>query len=267
MVALLLAAALTAAAPTTAGNRVEAHRDAAKLVRLAVLPPGSRRSSTAPNELHSPFQTPGTTALVDEHRLWRVADSLAQVDAFEKAHAPRGSRLNAWSTGTGPDGLDFALPALPGRLSSRDVVVTMAALAGGGTGIRVDAQVVWVLTRPRSEVVPPAVAEVDVGSHRVVSAEKVATIVRWFDALPVVQPGATFSCPALVAGPKIALAFRGPHGVLARASFGADTPNHSLVSAPCTPIRFSIGTHREDELVGGRFFLHVQRLLGVKLLR
>lgn len=192
------------------------------------------------------------------------------VVAFVKANAPRGSRGDGSGTSGGPgvpqnETLTFSFPTTAGGVSLRWLSLTMVELPGGATGVRADAQEIWVVPRPASEVVPAGVDEVDVGAHRVTDPSQVETIVRWFDALPIVQPESTFSCPALVAGPTIAVDFRGPDGVLASASYGADTMNHSLVSEPCTPIRFSIGTHQENELVGGSFFLRVEQLLGVKL--
>ena len=103
------------------------------------------------------------------------------------------------------------------------------------------------------------------GLVRVTAPKKVDRIVRWFDRLPTVRPG-IFSCPALVYGRKITLAFRDADGVVARARYAADWPNHSLVSSQCTPISFRGGRGKPKGLIGGRILLRVQRLLDVRLL-
>jgi hypothetical protein len=118
--------------------------------------------------------------------------------------------------------------------------------------------------------VPSGVREIDVrapsGFVRVTEPAKVSRIVRWFDRLPRVPRGRVF-CPLLVRGPVITLAFRdGRGGMLARARYDANAPNHSLVSNRCVPIAFSLHGQPRKLLVGGRFLPRVQRLLGVRLL-
>jgi hypothetical protein len=94
----------------------------------------------------------------------------------------------------------------------------------------------------------------------------VARIVRWFDALPIVRPGAAFSCAMLVHGPVVKLDFQSATGVLlARARMPRRFGDGGLVSTACTPIRFGIGGRKPAPLVGGRFFLRVQSLLGTRL--
>jgi hypothetical protein len=272
----VLAALALHTTPTTAGNRVHAERDAAHLLRLVVLPSSAQRFARPPGHvgglLGKPLQIP-SGKLVDRHRLWHVHASLGSVVGYLEAHPPRGSQLEGH--GDGSDGpnvpryatLTFAFREQAGRISLRWLNVTLVPLRDGGTGVRADAQDVWVTTRPRGEFVPAGAKEIDVGTHRVTDPANVAKVVRWFDALPIVQPGIAYHCPALVAGPKIRLDFRGANGLLARATYGADTMNHSLVSEPCTPISFSTqGQVKFPPLVGGDFLLRVQRLLGLRLL-
>ena len=54
----------------------------------------------------------------------------------------------------------FALPAVPGVLTQRELVV-LAVRSGSQTAIRVDAQVVWLPARPVAERIPPAAASAD----------------------------------------------------------------------------------------------------------
>jgi len=276
--ALLLAVAL--AHPTTAANRAEARRDAAALLGRVVLPSGARRLAHAPGHagglLGRAFQMPAGE-LVDRHRLWRADEPLRSVVAFVETHPPRGAQRQGSGSGSsgGPGVPDnktfvFSLPGRPGRISSRWLDVTLVALPDGSTGVRADAQDVWIVTRPPSGVVPLGVREIDVGSagtsHRVTRPRAVATIVRWFDALPIVQPGGAFHCPALVYGPVVQMSFRDAAGaLLARARMPMRFRNESLLSTSCTAIQFSVGDRKETPLVGGRFFLRVERLLGIRL--
>jgi len=277
IVALLLAAVLSH--PTTAANGVEAQRDAAALLQHVVLPASARRLAHAPGRagglLASAADGSASPVQTGRSRLYRVELSLDSTIAFLKAHVPRGSRLTAQGWAGGPhtprnEELTFSFPAVAGRLSLRDLVLTAVALPDGSTGIRVDSQIVWIVTRSPSEAVPAGVREIDVGSgavlHRVRRPARVAKIVRWFDALPIVQPGAAFSCPMLVYGPVVTLDFRGGSGALdAQARMPMRFHDGSLLSTPCTSIRFSVGGRKQTALVGGRFFVRVERLLGIRL--
>jgi hypothetical protein len=277
IVALLLATALLP--PTTAANRAEAQRDATALLQQVILPASARRLAHPPGHaaglLASPAGGSASPVQASRSRLYRAELSFDSTVAFLKAHAPRGSRLTAqgWAGGRHTprnEELTFSFPAFAGRLSLRDLVLTAAALPDGSTGIRVDSQVVWIVTRPPSEAVPAGVREVDVGSravsHGVTRPTRVAEIVRWFDALPIVQPGAAFSCPMLVYGPVVTLDFRGGSGALeAQARMPMRLHDGSLLSTPCTSIQFSVGGREQTPLVGGRFLVRVERLLGIRL--
>lgn len=273
----LAAAALAAGAPpTTAGNRAAARRDVHRLLRLVVLPAGAHRLASPPGHAHGllggPFQVPGGK-LVDHARLWRVDEPFASVVDFVRTHPPRGTQKGGPGSGSvgGPhypqnETVLFTFPQRPGRISFRWLNVTLVALPDGSTGVRADAQDIWVVTRPLRERVPDGVREIDVDAHRVTSPARVAKIARWFDALPIVQPDAAFSCPALVYGPVVRLAFRTAAGaLLAGARMPLRLMTGSLLSTPCSSIRFRIGGHEEPALVGGRFLLRVERLLGVRL--
>jgi hypothetical protein len=128
---------------------------------------------------------------------------------------------------------------------------------------------VALLGHPANRV-PSGVREIDVrspsGLVRVTEPAKIHRIVHWVDRLPTVRPG-RFSCPMLIHGPTVTLVFRDAGGVLARARYAANSVGHSLVSGQCTPIRLTVRGRREKPLIGGRFLLRVQHLLGEKLLR
>jgi len=263
---LSLAAALALTGhPATTGNRLSALRDADGLLNRVVLPPDATRLTEPPRGLRrTPFQVPAGARRVDRYRFWRVDAPLGSVMTFVRTHRPHGSQRPGYASG---GTTYFAYPAQPGRTSERWVAVTMVASGDESTVVKVDAQEIWIVPRPGTEVVPTGVHAVELRLpgrvFRLTDRSKVARVARWFDRLPTVQPG-LFHCPMLVRGPEIDLLFRGARGVLARASFAADSVGHSLVSTQCTPIAFSIDGRRETPLVGGRFVFRVMRLVAAK---
>jgi hypothetical protein len=198
------------------------------------------------------------------------------VVAFVKAHPAAGSRQSGTGWGSGPGipknrEIEFAFPPIKDRIGTRWLAVLMVSLPGGSTGVRVDAQEVWTVTRSPSEKVPSRVREIRLTSASlgrppivaltVTNPVQVRRIISWFDALGVVQPG-VLGCPVLGNGPIVTFSFRSASGVqLARAS----VLDLEGMSGPCNAIDFSIGGHRQAPLVGGEFLKRIQRLLGVRL--
>jgi hypothetical protein len=257
------------------GNKIVAQRNAKRLLREVVLPAGAQSLAAAPSGdgglLRGPFQIPSGN-LVDLHHLWRVPKPLDSVLAYVKARPPRDAPKTGSGGGSvgGPGyppnhTLIFTLPGLPGRVSYRWLDITLVALPGNKTGVRADAQEIWIVPRPRTEVVPRGVREIG-GSVHVVDRANVARIMRWFDRLPTVQPG-DIHCPGELGPPKtFTLSFRSASGtVLARASFTAWGTSYSLISGRCNPVEFSIRGKRRTPLIGGHFLLRVEHLLGTTL--
>src|SRR5579871_4937652 len=189
--------------PRTAANERLAQRDAAHLLRLAVVPPGSRRLTTTPKELAVSGQRLTTSPFQD--RIWKVRMSVDAVVAFERAHRPRGSTITYQDTTNNrrgeltSRGLGFAFPAIRNRVSTRSLTVEIAPLRrpsgreSGWTGIRIGAWDDWVVAHDPDEVVPSGVRTIEIrkGSllvHRFTTAQTVGKIIRWFDALPVSPP-------------------------------------------------------------------------------
>ena len=270
---LLLAwsAAAPAAAPSTASNELAAQRDAQRLLRRVVLPSGAIRVAAEPKGdggvLSSPGGYPAVLDLVDVHAFWRVRSRLGSVLAFVKRHVPRGGLWSGAGSSGGPGippnrQLMFSFPAVMGRIGPAWMNVTAVALPGGSTGVRVDAQVSpWV--RSSGEQVPAGVHTIDIKSLprvslRVSNPAKVEQIIRWIDALEIVQPG-TYSCPFAPHGPTVTFDFRGVGGVaLANASVTGSP------SGPCNPIDFSVHGQAETPLIGANFLMQVSGLLGVR---
>ena len=123
----------------------------------------------------------GTSALVDRHRWWIVHGDVGQVLSEIGALRPHGA------TGTGPFGtfsgpghsgevMEFTWPQQPGVLSTREVVIEAVNLGQGETGVRADAQDVWVVVRPATERLPTGINRIRITSAYPADA---ARFCRW----------------------------------------------------------------------------------------
>ncbi|HWE33599.1 MAG TPA: hypothetical protein VG410_08950 [Solirubrobacteraceae bacterium] len=208
-------------------NHRAAQRDVRQLLEKVVPPAGATVVSRNPSPwkwFTEPQMRPVTTALVDVDRFWRVANERpGAVLAWFQAHPPAGSSRGGSGSASGPgytsDSLVFQFPSISGAISSRQLVVSIAAARGGGTAVRVDAEDVWFVPRPKRERVPAGVAAIELVDHKfnfrtgntstssqtVTDAARVAKIVADVNALPPGQPGVE-ACPADV-GPNVALKF------------------------------------------------------------
>jgi hypothetical protein len=283
-VALLLvvtgvAAARSSTHATTAANKRLARADARQLLGRVVLPAGAERLGVAPRGYGGLLRQAASTpsgSLVDLHRLWRVHEPLAATLAFVEAHAPRGASREGPTSAGGPGVpanqiLTYTLRPLAGRVSLRRLSLVLVSLRRGWTGVRADAQAIWVVARPSSEALPSGVQQIGIVvgypnqppkvSLHVQNAAKVAQIVDWLDGLEVVQPG-MFSCPMIMTGTAaVTFSFRAADGTLLAQ---ARTRAEGTRATSCNPIALSIGGQAEKPLVGD-FLGRVQQLLGVRL--
>ena len=270
LVLVVATSALSARAPTNASNKRAAERDTAQLLRRVALPSGTVRLARAPQGdggLLRHADSAPSGLLVDRHRLWLVRKPLRQMAVFFAEHPPRGGHLSGTGHSSGLNipankSFTFSFRPIPGRISTRQLELTLVALPRHRTGVRADAQDIWMVPRPPTEKVPAAVREIDVRTskahRRVESAAKVRRIVGWFDALPIVQPGGRFGCPPdTVRRPPMTLRFLSAKGVLlARASVPG-----SFAIGSCAPIEFWIGSHQQKPL-SGHLYGRISRLLG-----
>jgi hypothetical protein len=200
------------------------------LVRLE-LPPGARRAASEPagggTALATPAVREATPVEVDEHAWWRVRGGPRAVLAYVAAHRPAGSRRDLTGRGTSGPGAatgyfaGYAWPPVRGVLARRSLIVTAVGIGGGWTGIRADAEVVWLVPRPPGTMIPSGARTLRVtvssgpkvlrGPIVVRSPRAIRRIARLLDALPGTQPGA-MSCPGAM-GRQVRLAFYGrPRG-------------------------------------------------------
>ena len=282
VVGAVAAAAVASAGPLhTSGanaNRRAARVDARRILSLVRLPAGATAVSADPSRharLNSAALGTAGGALVDLHRFYRVPGSPAAALSWLRAHPPAGTQPFGSGTVSGPgyqvDALAFSLRPTD-RESTRSLVVSVTAARGGGTALRVDAQVVWIVPRPSTEAVPRGVRfvtatgrSVDILTGRVTTTGpvdvtapgKVARIVRLVNELPLVQPG-PIACP-LDTGAGAVLKFYDRQGgaVVAQADAGA---------SGCGVVSFWLHGSVEPALSGGPDLIdRVNRLLGTHL--
>jgi hypothetical protein len=154
----------------------------------------------------------------------------------------------------------------------------MVALPGGNTGVRADAQVQWIIPRPRGERIPTRAEVLQVTVARpgaatlvtrtVTDRRGVHGIASLIDRLQTLQPE-VITCPAFPTNaPVVTFTFRSavPGGpVLADASEPADATEPTT---PCDPMTISIDGRRWPPLLGGASVVHAtQEMLRIKLQR
>jgi hypothetical protein len=200
----------TASPGTTepASPRQRAVADAARIMASFPRPPGAVRTGPIASLTQSGAR-PATPDLASVTRWWRVPGHPVEVLAWIRAHLPPGFAPTGTGTGSGSWTGIFDLPAVPGVLTQRELVV-LAVPDQGQTAIRVDAQVVWLPARPGAERVPPTAAVLTVnpvfGLNHNPRAERLDRAFTVTDPATVARiaaivngltrfPDGTFSCP------------------------------------------------------------------------
>jgi hypothetical protein len=269
------ATATSDASPGSASNHAAARADAASLLARLRLPAGAAQSSTEPagdgGALARPGRYPVTPNLVDDHQWWVVPGAPQNVLSYIERHKPAGATLTMTGGSSGPHQPQTSVEAYswapqPGELSQRSLVLSALALSHRRTGLRVDAEDVWISTRPASETVPAGVRAVSItvqplggaaSSPTIVrSRVKVRRIVALVDRLPAAQPGVV-ACPADW-GPIVHLAFLGSAGAGTLARVAADPTG-------CAAVSFWLGGVEQPALSGAVELVKGLQRAGVKL--
>jgi hypothetical protein len=134
------------------GGKVEAlaKDDVERRLAAAPLPPGTRRVAELPASFElegAPF-VPETPDLVEAHALFVVPMELPRALAWIRSHPPENVTPERLESGGGTDSglasqtLGFSWPE-PGALRERELYETVVARPGGGSALRLDAQVTW----------------------------------------------------------------------------------------------------------------------------
>jgi hypothetical protein len=210
----------TSAHPRTLSRGQLARRDAAMLLSLVRLPPGSRRLAHEPSgdshRLRSPGQSIGNPNLVDLHRFFVTPVGPWKLWAWVRSHLPRGAmRRDGYGFGTGSTWgitddwfVSYSWPAVKTLLDNRVLVISIAALSSHRSGVRVDAQVTWLPAKPPGDRIPAGAKVLtavltsglnpgEAGHPPVTTTDpaKLKAIRHFVNGLGVVSPG-QFSCTA-----------------------------------------------------------------------
>jgi hypothetical protein len=278
---VLASASEAAVSRTAAENESAAQSDAGSLLSELPLPSGATESAIEPAEddsllAHPGVGPPATPNVVDDHAWWLVPGAPAEVLAYIREHLPTGATRALTSGGLeGPnvpknEAEAFAWPPIADVSAMRWLVVHVVQLPDGSTGLRADAQVVWLTPHPVPETIPPDSHLLRISVHgslkdeqptqrplSVTSVKKINAIVALLNALPAAQPGLR-GCPADF-GIGVRLAFYARRGVAPLALAEVDPQG-------CGGVQLTIGGTQQPGLEGGSSLIQqINHVLGVKL--
>jgi hypothetical protein len=219
--------ASAAAAGPGATPKQRAEAEVAAILASFVPPPGATRLHTAPSSLKSPITGLGDAFQANGVTFWTAPGEPKAVLAWETAHLPK--QYTPGDADFGPPSWDrmFELPPVPGVLPVREMVVEVTGLAGGRTGIRVDANVGWQPVRTAAQRVPATakavtitvVAESHPVRHRpgpvtITDPAKVAALAALVNGLPIspFNGNVAISCPLAFGVVSLQLTFRAAPG-------------------------------------------------------
>ncbi len=156
---------------TAAANRAAARAEAARLLLLAMVPPGAVRLDRPPRSLPDPAMgMPAVTSLADRVAAWKVSMPFAAARAWLRAHPPRGlppdgsaRSGNAFTGRTSMTGASYRGPTSR-AWQSADLEISTAPAGPHASVIRADAVIVWldplpVRSRPGTRPVRVTVAD------------------------------------------------------------------------------------------------------------
>jgi hypothetical protein len=287
----MAACGTTGVVASTASPKARAQADVAALFNRLHVPPGAtsgNRPDGTPSALASPPQLPNTPNLVTATRWWTTSQSPAAALGWVNAHPPTGTTQQSPMQTTGPHGVEerttsFTLPAIPGVVGTRELLVSTASLPGGRTVIRVDAEDIWLTPRPAAERIPAAkylivtakspryarpprilpgmgvdpTASPSAGPARLVVTDQatIGKIAEAVDGLPTMLPG-TYSCPADTGG-GITLTFES-------SASGPVVATVDAAATGCATVTVTTHGKKQPTLQGGGLIGHVESLLHVQ---
>jgi hypothetical protein len=284
--AAIVAGCGTATAPVTGarhvvtalhpgGPRAKADAYARKLLARLQLPGHARRlpwPARLPGSLH-PMLPADLHDVTDLHVLYRLGSAPAAVDRYLVAHVPAGLRAgDSGQSGGGGITTGYYVGYNPAALPAGFYQVTLATAvvraAGGGSLVRVDAQVAWYPPRSAAEQVvasryravtataptrltgPPRPVTRTFTSPAVVA--RLAALVNGWPAMPDI----VLNCPAIRVS---SLMYR-----LVFVPASSRWPVISIASDGCLSSGVKAGGHGQPALDdGGRLVTTLDRLLGL----
>jgi hypothetical protein len=239
-----------------------ASAEANELLGGLAFPNGAVSSSTEPagdgGRLAIPTVRPEFPGLVEGHSWWEAAGTpLALID-YIHGHSTELAG-GGWFANVTETGAEFAFLRLAqgtGVIGERWLRLTAVALSDGSAGVRIDAQVLWLLPRdpiPSGDrLLRISVRRLRPGHPRarmvnIRSVSHVARVVSLVNSLPAERPSLVArSCPAAFGSVRLAF-YRKPS------------------ESPLAVVVVSIGGCGGTEVTSFMFFSRLERILGVKL--
>ena len=266
-----------------APNRELAATIAQHLLGTLVLPAQAAEAATDPSAgglLAHNEGFPATPQLVTAHRFWRVPGSPTSVLAWLKTHIPAGAKrsgegsigktspeLNAYLEKHRPPPkpiedlpgyttltwwVGYSFPEVPGLISYEMLQAAVAQATGGGTALRADSGVVWLIPRPASERIPTGIRVLDVKLDEPRRHLHVARVMRSPAAIHELvahierldRGGGGVCVPPASEGDEVELAFR-------RSASVAPVARVRAVEDACAPAEVWVRGRRQPDLSGG----------------
>jgi hypothetical protein len=146
-----------------ASGHTRAASELASLLAGVQVPPEAERVSTAPvTMLADAPVSEASPNLLTLASWWRLDMSFSTALAWIQAHPPRGLRSNMAGTSGGPGvpvnrSLGFSAPSTT-AYDGASVELDLAAMGSAETGLRADAEVIWLPAKPSTEFVPAGTA-------------------------------------------------------------------------------------------------------------
>ncbi len=263
---------------STEESKAFATREAREAVAEVLLPPGALRTAQEPagagGLLASSPEAPLTPNFVDAYSWWTVPGTRQELISYlqesrvkdqeeeqiklreEGGRESPGRRLE-----NGPLISEDAPGLTPAGPVEEESVATYIRAVNVGpelTAVRFDAEGLWAVGRPRSEVVPTSVRSFVVSEVvgrrtvlrplRVVKAWRAEQVVDALNRLPVQQPAAELGCPAAsAASPRMKVLLYGSRSNAAIAVVSATDVERN----GCGAVRLWLRGREEPQLVGG----------------
>ena len=188
------------------------------------------------------------------------------VFAYVRAHRQHGSSVDGTGAGSvwgvvNERDLFLTFPAIPHRITSREIDFHFYKLPAGWTRVTADAGESWVVARSPNEKVPAGVRSIVIDgarklARRITRPEQVAQVVHWFDSLPVTGRGYGDWCTIAITyppPPPVTIDFLG--------AAGAKLATATIASVCASQIvDFSVHGHDEAPLLGGNVLARIAHL-------
>ncbi len=235
---------VTATTTVTRTPKQQAQALAAKLLDDLALPPGAV-AAKAPLPVNFGRLDPSTT--VRATKAWLVPMSVADADAYLRAHSTSGMKVTATGTIGGGKSFTADLHPLPDGYAAASVDLVLEP-AGNATHLTAEARVIWYPPRPLAEHIPARDKVVTAtfgskGSKVFTDAPTVNKLIAQFESSPTALDG-VHSCPSLSLHPGMY--------TLKFAASPSARPDVvvTIVDGGCRGARVRVGAHDAPVLYG-----------------